>query len=223
MLLQIENLTFGWQKEKEPLFENINFHLNQKEIVQLSGENGSGKTTLLKLISGMIPHFSRGEILNGQVFINERSVLTKPPKYFFPIIAFIPSFNLDFFLLTETLAQEILLTRSVLKISEGLVRKRLDEFCNFFPSVADFMNVPLKNQEFKQKIISLTFIFYLQNARLYLLDEVLTAFSKSLVKQWYLFFNWLSSRGSAIIFVDHQHQNNTFSQWLLKDKKLNKL
>jgi ABC-type Mn2+/Zn2+ transport system ATPase subunit len=223
MLIQIENLTFGWQTEKKLLFENINFNLNQKEIVQLSGENGSGKTTLLKLISGMIPHFTRGEILKGEVFINGRSVLKQSPKVFFPIIAFIPSLNLDFFLLTDTLAQEILLTRSILKISEGLVKKRLDEFCNFFPGLTDLMNVPLKDREFWQKILSLTFIFYLQNARLYLFDEVLMAFSESLIQQWYSFFNWLSSTECAIIFVDHQYQNKTFSQWLLKDKKLDKL
>jgi ABC-type cobalamin/Fe3+-siderophores transport system ATPase subunit len=55
MILKIENLTFGWQQET--LFENISNHLNQKEIVQLSGENGSGKTTLLQIISGMIEKF----------------------------------------------------------------------------------------------------------------------------------------------------------------------
>ncbi len=222
-MLQIKNLTFGWQKEKEPLFENINCDLNQKEIVQLSGENGSGKTTLLKIITGMVPHFNRGEILKGEVFINGRSVLKQSPKAFFPIIAFIPSINLDFFLLTETLAQEMLLAGSILKISESRIKKRFDEFCNFFPVLADIMNVPLKGQEFRQKILSLTFIFYLQNTRLYLFDEVLTAHSESMIEQWYSFFNWLSSQGSAIIFIDHQHQNKTFSQWLLTDKKLKKL
>lgn len=221
MLLYIKDLTFGWQKES--LFENISCHLIHKEIIQLSGENGSGKTTLLKLISGMIPHFSRGEILKGEVLVKGRSILTESPKTFFPTIAFIPSLNLEFFLFTETLNQEILLTRSILKINEELVKRRLDEFTIFFPDIIEFINVPLKEMHINQKILALTFIFYLQNAYLYLFDEVFSAFSEPSIQQWYSLFNWLSSKGCAVIFVDHQQQNEKFSRWLLKDKKLIKL
>jgi energy-coupling factor transporter ATP-binding protein EcfA2 len=220
MLLQIENLTFGWHKKQGPLFENINCHLANNEIIQLAGENGSGKTTLLKLIAGMIPHFSRGEILTGEVFIKGRSIKKAAPKNFFPAIAFIPSLNLDFFLLTESLTQEMLLTSSILKINEDQVKQRLNEFGNFFPDLSDFMNLPLKQQQFWQKVLSLTFIYYLQNAQLYLFDEVFTMFAESLIPQWYSFFKWLSSKGSAIIFVDHQRQGKRFSQWLLKDRGL---
>lgn len=221
MLLQIENLTFGWQKE--PLFENISGHLNEKEVVQLSGENGSGKTTLFQLISGMIPHFSRGEILKGDVFINGHSILKEPPKNFFPTIAFIPSLNLDFFLLTESLMQEMLLTRSILKINEHLEKERLEQFSNFFPDINEFIDVPFKEIQFNQKIIALTFIFYLQNAQLYLFDEVMTTFSESIIQRWYSFFEWLSSNGCAILFVNHHQQAEQFRQWFLSNKKLVRL
>lgn len=221
MMLKIENLTFGWQQET--LFENISGHVNQREVVQLSGENGSGKTTLLQIISGMIPHFSRGDILSGDVFINGRSILKAPPKKFFPLIGCIPSLNLDFFLLTESLRQEITLTSSILKISQNLVKKRLDEFSDFFPGITKSIDTPFKPLQFNQKIISLTFIFYLQNAQLYLFDEVMTAFSESDIQQWYSFFEWLSSIGCTILFVDHHQQAQGFSHWLLKDKNLVKI
>jgi ABC-type Mn2+/Zn2+ transport system ATPase subunit len=221
MILKIENLTFGWQQET--LFENISCHLKQKEVVQLSGENGSGKTTLLQIISGMIPHFNQGNILTGNVFINGRSILKAPPKTFFPSIAFIPSLNLDFFLLAESLRQEMLLTSSILKISGKLVQKRLDGFSNFFHDITESIDTPFKTMQFNQKIVALTFIFYLQNAQLYLFDEVMTTFSESVIQQWYSFIEWLSSNGCTILFVDHHQQVQRFSQWLLSDRKLVRL
>jgi ABC-type branched-subunit amino acid transport system ATPase component len=178
---------------------------------------------LLQIISGMIPHFSRGEILSGEVLINERSILKVPPKSFFPAIAFIPSTNLDFFLLTELLAQEILITKSILKIKNKLVQKRREEFSDFFPDIIEFINAPFKTLQFNQKIEALTFIFYLQNAQLYLFDEVMAGFSQSAIQRWYSFFKWLGSKGCTILFVDHHQQAKGFAHWLLKDKNLVKL
>ena len=218
MVLRIENLTFGWQKE--PLFENISCQFFPNDIIQLSGENGSVKTTLLHLISGLIPHFSRGELLTGDIFLNERSILKKPPKSFFPSIAFIPGINLDFFLLTESLRQEILLTSAILKTGENRVEKQLDEFSNFFPALKELMDMPFKQMQINQKIVALTFIYYLQNAQIYLFDEVMTTFSESKIQQWYSFFEWLSSYGCTTIFVNHHQQAEQFSQWILKDEKL---
>ena len=40
---------------------NVDFHIDQGEIVGLIGPNGAGKTTLFNLISGSLP-ISSGEI-----------------------------------------------------------------------------------------------------------------------------------------------------------------
>lgn len=221
MLLSIKNLTFGWQRET--LFESIFCELQQGEVIQLTGENGVGKTTLLQLISGMIPHFNRGEILCGDIIFNGRSILQASPKTFFPNIAFIPGNNLEFFLLTDDLNQEILLSRSILKIPNNLAEKRLNEFADFFSDIIKILDMPFKEMQFYQKILALTFIFYLQNASLYLFDEVLNSFSRNVIQQWYSFFNWLTRKQFSIIFVDHHQQVKNYSQWILKDKNLLKL
>jgi len=217
-LLSIENLTFGWQNK--PLFDNVSCRLQKNQIVQLTGENGAGKTTLLQLISGMIPHFNRGEILQGNIFINGQSILHESPKHFFPTIAFIPSINLDFFLFAETLVQEILLIRSILKIERDLAEKRLTEFSDFFPDVVGIVDMRFKDMQIQQKVLALTFIFYIQNARLFLFDEVLSLFSRSVNHQWFSFFEYLSSNGCAVIFVNHQLRIEKYSQWLIKNRNL---
>ena len=51
MLLQLQNVTFGFSSEKQ-IFKNLSFGLEQGKIYALMGANGSGKTTLFNLISG---------------------------------------------------------------------------------------------------------------------------------------------------------------------------
>jgi ABC-type Mn2+/Zn2+ transport system ATPase subunit len=218
MLLSIKNLTFGWQEK--PLFEAVDCQLNEEEIIHLSGENGSGKTTLLKLIAGMIPHFFQGKILTGNIEIRGKSIRDNSPKNFYPHIAFIPSVQLELFLLTESLAQELLLTRGILKINEPTLSNRSNEFSQFFPGINDLFHLPFKTMPMQQQVLALTFIFYLQKAQLYLFDEVISGVGETSAVQWYSFFDWVASKGSSVIFVDHQPRSHGYQKWLLENKKL---
>lgn len=50
-LVKIENLTFGY--DKQPVLENVNLEVYEKDFLGVIGPNGGGKTTLLKLILGL--------------------------------------------------------------------------------------------------------------------------------------------------------------------------
>ena len=52
-MLQIDNLNFGYSKQKK-ILSNINASV-KPGFTFLLGENGSGKTTLLKLVAGILP------------------------------------------------------------------------------------------------------------------------------------------------------------------------
>lgn len=56
----IRNLYFSYQKE--PVLEQVNLDIYEKEFVSVVGPNGGGKTTLLKLILGLLQP-QRGSIL----------------------------------------------------------------------------------------------------------------------------------------------------------------
>lgn len=58
--LQINNLTFGYTKEKI-LYKDFSLDVKVGEIVAIVGESGSGKSTLLELISGELQPI-KGEI-----------------------------------------------------------------------------------------------------------------------------------------------------------------
>ncbi len=217
-MLEIKNLTFGW--DNNTLFENLCGEIKSSEIVRLSGENGVGKTTLLQLISGMIPHFIRGEILLGEIDIDGKSIIKYPPKEFFPAIAYIPRANINFFLLTDSLAHEILLASSRLFISPAVAEERFNEFCQFFPELESVKEASFAELSLNQKIVMITFIFFLQNAKLYLFDEALTGFSDLEIAKWYSFFDVLKVQGKSIILVDHHQQLKSHLPWLLSKKKI---
>jgi heme exporter protein A len=52
----------GFDRNDEPIFGPIDFHLDHGEAVLIHGGNGSGKTTLLRVLAGLLSA-TRGEIL----------------------------------------------------------------------------------------------------------------------------------------------------------------
>ena len=51
-IIQVSNLTFGYEGSIENVFENVTFNLDTDWKLGLIGRNGKGKTTLLNLLRG---------------------------------------------------------------------------------------------------------------------------------------------------------------------------
>lgn len=80
MHLRIENLFFNYQNPGiEPRFilKNINFQINENEIIGLAGQSGSGKTTLIQHLNGLLKptqghiFFNDKEFFSNQISISE--------------------------------------------------------------------------------------------------------------------------------------------------------
>ena len=66
-LLEVNNLSHAFIKahgEEIRIFQNLNFHVEQAEIVAIVGRSGAGKSTLFNLISGLLTP-SAGKISLG--------------------------------------------------------------------------------------------------------------------------------------------------------------
>lgn len=56
-MIDIKNLTYGFESMKSPLYVNFDWRIEQGEHWTILGPSGCGKTTLLKLIAGLqLPH-----------------------------------------------------------------------------------------------------------------------------------------------------------------------
>jgi len=69
--LQIENLTFRYQRRSEPAIKDINLALQAGEILLIAGASGCGKTTLARCINGLIPRSYKGELQGKLLFFGE--------------------------------------------------------------------------------------------------------------------------------------------------------
>ncbi len=51
-MMEISNLSFGFDTDGPPLIEGLNFHVRKNDRIAIIGKNGKGKTTLLNLLAG---------------------------------------------------------------------------------------------------------------------------------------------------------------------------
>jgi heme exporter protein A len=73
--LKVDNI-FKSFTTKIPIFENISFDLNNKNVIGITGHNGSGKTTLLRVLSGvLLPS-------KGKVSLSVEDNLVKKDDYY---------------------------------------------------------------------------------------------------------------------------------------------
>jgi ABC-type Fe3+/spermidine/putrescine transport system ATPase subunit len=70
-ILEVKNLSNHY--EDQPLLQNINFSLDQGEILCLLGPSGSGKTTLLRLLAGLEQEDC------GVILFKGKNISTTPP------------------------------------------------------------------------------------------------------------------------------------------------
>ena len=59
-LIQVSNLTFAYEGNYDPIFENVSFQIDTNWRLGFTGRNGRGKTTFLNLLLGRFPY--RGSI-----------------------------------------------------------------------------------------------------------------------------------------------------------------
>ncbi|MEL6562259.1 MAG: ABC transporter ATP-binding protein [Bacteroidota bacterium] len=75
--LSVENLSKTFEGQKEPVLKDVSLHVEQGEILALTGESGCGKTTLLRSIAGFEP-IQKGGISILDQLVSDSDKVVKP-------------------------------------------------------------------------------------------------------------------------------------------------
>ena len=194
MLLTVKNLTKTYNKKN--VLKNINFSVEEKEIVSIIGPSGSGKSTLLRCINRMVTPTS-GEILFDRKLITSANIgeIRKEIGMVFQ------HFNLFENL---TVLENITLAPVKLKLlSQAEAKKRalamLKEI-NLYDK-KDSYPISLSGGEKQRVAIIRTLIL---EPRLILLDEPTSALDPEMTKEVIELIKHLKDKVITLIIVSHE-------------------
>ena len=75
-MIKVENVSFKYKNSDNKILDNLNFNVNDAEIIAIVGQNGSGKSTIGKLICGIIK-LKQGNIIIDDINIKDNIKLVK--------------------------------------------------------------------------------------------------------------------------------------------------
>ena len=195
-LLRLEKISVYFGKRK--ILEDLNFNLNQGEILGLLGPNGVGKSTIFNIIIGLLkPNY-------GSVFIEKKNVTQDPIFYRTSNykIGYVPQHGGYF--------HDLTLRENLKAISEVVIKEKKlrDEKIDLL--ISKFELEPLQNikAEFlsggqkKRLVISLAL---LSNPKILLLDEPFAALDIMTIKNLQqIIVDLQTQHNISIILCDHQ-------------------
>ena len=140
------------------LFKNLNFKINNKELLVIKGANGSGKTTLLKILSGLLKPIS------GSIIINKKNINILKDEYF-KYFEYIGHENA---IKTALTVRENL--NFYLKIKRNLATKNFEKTIKIF-NLKNLLDIKVENLSSGEKRrVSLSRLL-LSNSKIWFLDE----------------------------------------------------
>lgn len=113
--LEMKNVTFGYNKLKEPLIENFDLNLKRGSRVAFVGSSGCGKSTLAKLISGLYKPWS------GSITFDGKTIPEIPREIFTGSLAVVDQ---DIVVFEDTIAENIKMWDSSIEDFEMILAAR---------------------------------------------------------------------------------------------------
>jgi lipopolysaccharide export system ATP-binding protein len=195
-IIKLEKLSLSFGKMK--ILDNINFSINEGQILGLLGPNGVGKSTIFNLITGLIkPDY--GSVIINSTKVNEYPIYLRTTKF---KIGYVPQHGGYF--------QDLTLLQNLTAIGEILVKdktirnEKIDSLITKFElgSLCDIKASYLSGGQKKRLVIALSL---LGNPKILLLDEPFAALDVLTIKMLQkIIVNLQNEHNISIILCDHQ-------------------
>ena len=195
-IIKLEEVSLSFGKRK--ILDNINFSINEGQILGLLGPNGVGKSTIFNLITGLIkPNF--GSITISSTKVNDYPIYLRTKKF---RIGYVPQHGGYFHDLT--LLENLIAIGEILVPDIKIRNQKIDSLIAKFEldSLCDIKSSYLSGGQKKRLVIALSL---LGNPKILLLDEPFAALDVLTIKMLQkIIVNLQNQHNISIILCDHQ-------------------
>lgn len=77
-MIELRDVSFGYSKAESKALSRVNLQFSQGEFSLVCGATGSGKSTLLRILNGLAPHFTGGELTGSLIVDGENQTGSLP-------------------------------------------------------------------------------------------------------------------------------------------------
>ena len=195
-LIKIDQLSLSFGRRK--ILDNVNFTINEGQIVGLLGPNGVGKSTIFNLITGLIKPGYGSIIINSKV-VNQYPIYLRTKKF---KIGYVPQHGGYFHDLT--LLENLKAIGEILIENKEICEQKINTLIAKFEldAVRDVKSSHLSGGQKKRLVIALAL---LGDPKILLLDEPFAALDVLTIKMLQQIIVTLQSESNiSILLCDHQ-------------------
>ena len=195
-IIKIDKISLSFGKRK--ILDNINFSINESQILGLLGPNGVGKSTIFNLITGLIkPQY--GSIIIDSKNVNDYPIYLRTTQF---KIGYVPQYGGYFH--NMTLLENLNAIGELLIKNKKVRYEKINSLISKFEldAVRDVKASYLSGGQKKRLVIALSL---LGNPKIILLDEPFATLDIMTIKTLQkIIVNLQSENNITIILCDHQ-------------------
>ncbi|WP_408009511.1 ABC transporter ATP-binding protein [Pseudalkalibacillus sp. A8] len=191
-VLDVAQLTGGYSQQ-QPVLHNLNFRVEQKEIVGLIGLNGAGKSTTIKHVLGLM------EPIEGTIKVND-NIINEGPDRYRSQIAYIPETPVLYDELT--LWEHLELTSMAYEIDQTELKSRVGPLLKEFRMENKLKWYPNQfSKGMKQKVMIMC--AFLVRPSLFVVDEPFVGLDPLGIQSFLDLIVQVKERGTGILLSTH--------------------
>lgn len=191
-MLRVENLNAGYGNLQ--ILRDLNFTVQEKEVVSILGTNGAGKTTTLRAISGLIP------VTSGAIYFND--VLLNKKSTEFIVQQGLIQVPEDRKLFTEMTVLENLEMGAYMKSTRKNMKKNIEYCYELFPILKERETQLAGTMSGGQQQMLAIGRALMAEPKLLILDEPSIGLSPLLTKQVFEIITEIKNNGVTILLVE---------------------
>jgi len=191
-ILEIRNLSAGYNGSL--VLNNLNFDVDQGELVAIIGQNGCGKSTLLKSIFQLTP------VNSGSIIFKEKDIMHMPTNNLLNL-------GISYFVQGGLIFSNLTVKEHLDLATRKKSKNNFDEIISYFPALKENFGKKAGNLSGGQRQNLSLSMLLAQQTSLWLLDEPVAGLDPKRAETTTDFIERMNKeRGISILLVEHNYE-----------------